>query len=49
MPRTLSETVEEGSEEVIERVSKIDANFYREDLNAVVAKLNEVIEVINSL
>lgn len=34
---------------VVERVSKLDTNFYREDLNALAAKLNEVIEVVNSL
>lgn len=49
MPKTPSEIVEESSEEVVERVTKIDANFYRDDLNALAAKLNDVIEVINSL
>ncbi len=39
----------EGEEEVMEEgIAKLDMNLYRDDLNALVDKINEVIEAVNN-
>jgi hypothetical protein len=39
----MEETVKEGA------IGTLDANFYRDDLNALRDKLNEVIRAVNNL
>ena len=41
------EVVEEVVEEVVVKVAPLELSFPREDLNVLVAKLNEVIAYIN--
>ncbi len=55
MAKKDEEVVETTSDESVEEVSQeksgiapLDNNLNREDLNAVVAKVNEIIEVVNN-
>lgn len=40
-----------NTEEVVEKaeITALDMNLYRDDLNAVVAKVNELVEAVNAL
>lgn len=44
------DVIEEGTEKVAVEsgITKLDMNLYREDLNALVAKINELIDVVNN-
>lgn len=45
-----TEEMEEGAGEVVESgIATLDMNLYREDLNALVAKVNELVEAVNAL
>lgn len=48
MAKKAVETVEVESVKV-EKVLKLDADFNREDLNSLRNKINEIVDIINSL
>jgi hypothetical protein len=43
----MAKKTEEGVEKA--EIASLDMNLYRDDLNAVVAKVNELVDAINAL
>lgn len=52
MPKKDIEVVEDevaADDLVVDGIAPIDMNFHREDMNALVTKMNEVIAAVNNL